>query len=255
MRTPVLLGTLALALAISLAMYSQRGTQDVNSQPTSVPSPSDMRPSPAALASEDRLEVETAPPPPDETTVETEMVEGISVRKDRNCTVKVHYLETSPGITTKAYSCEPNEVVRHPYDDYSDAVLVELSYSDAEAARILGIRKRDNHKEALQYFARAAALNNGDPAPILYYSNLYPHPTVVNGVPVKQTIHTKLVLATVAERLGANDTALQYWESQARLAFDDPQEAIADAQSGADEVLMYMRNIQLTVSGHTSIGE
>ncbi len=123
----------------------------------------------------------------------TEVVHGIRVIKDRNCTVKVHYIETSPGVTTTAYSCEPNEVRQGPYDEYSNETLAELAYSDADAAELLGIRK--------------------------------------------------------------DDTITEYWRSAIRSGLSDPEQVIQDAEAEANEILAYMREVQLTVSGHVTIAE
>lgn len=256
MRNVILLGGIAIALVLFAAASFFSEAPDIDSKLASNPASRAAEADPVVTADENQLESESSPMlPTGELDDETEMVLGIRVKKDRNCTVQVHYLETSPGLTTKAYSCEPDETVRHPYEEYSNAALAELAYSDADAARILGIRKREDHSEALTLFARAAALDAGSPDPILYYSNLYPHPTAIDGVPVKKTILTKLMLATVADRLGADSTAIRYWEEQTRIAFDDPEQAIASAQSRAQEVLAYMRSVQITVSGYSSIGE
>ena len=186
---------------------------------------------------------------------ETELVHGIAVKKDRNCSVRAHYVETSPGITAKAYSCEPDPKPAHPYESYSNQALAVLAYSDAQAARILGLRSVANHEEALQWFARAAALLDGDPEPLLFYSNLYAGSSAVNGEAVAKTHRDRLALAIAARRLDEDSGDVDFWMWQVQSHFTSPAAIIDDAEAEADRIISHIRDIQITVIGRSSTPE
>ena len=72
----------------------------------------------------------------------TEVVLGLRVRKDRNCTVELRDYVTPAGEMFSAYSCTPgNPRPEHPYAVYDDATLEAMERLGAARARIL-IRDR-----------------------------------------------------------------------------------------------------------------
>ena len=174
----------------------------------------------------------------------------------KDCTVVSRYLLREDGTTAELYSCEPNSPdAKKPYESYSNDALASLAYSDAAAAEILGMRLRDEDEDAaLSLIFRASALSNGSAAPILAFSNAYPHPSSVNDVPVLKTIYKKFVMSTVADMLGAPVNNLDYWEERVRNSSSNPERDIASLQARARKIVDEMRQIQMEVTGFSNIG-
>lgn len=101
---------------------------------------------------------------------EMETVLGMSVLKDRDCTLYEMRVQDESGETSVAYRCEPNNPKEiHPYGEYSIELLRELAYRDADAAEILGIKliQRGDESEGLQFVYRSVALGGGKSASAL----------------------------------------------------------------------------------------
>lgn len=175
---------------------------------------------------------------------------------ERDCSIVTHHLPNDDGTTSEAYSCEPVEDrAGHPYESYPSEALASLAYADAKAAEILAMRLREEDEEAaMSLVLRASALSGGDVEPILAWSNAYPQPTAIDGVPVRKTIHVKFVLSAVAELLGAETNNLPYWEEQIRRASTDPDREIVLLHERARRILDEMRQIQLDVTGSSTFG-
>jgi hypothetical protein len=74
---------------------------------------------------------------------EFEKIDGLMVRKDRNCTVTTYYIPKGDGTVIPAHACVPNTpATKHEYESYSYEALLSLAYADAKAAEILGLRIR-----------------------------------------------------------------------------------------------------------------
>ncbi len=181
---------------------------------------------------------------------------AIAGREPRNCTIVTHYLPNDDGTTTEVASCEPNEPRQeHPYASYPIEALESLAYADAKAAEILSMRLLQSDGEAAMSLAlRATALAGGDATPIVAYANAYPEPTAVNGVPVRQTVHVRYVLATVTRLLGDPRHSVPYFEAIIREHSTDPEREIAMLEVRAREMIEEMRQIQLEVTGSSTIG-
>ena len=181
---------------------------------------------------------------------------AIAERKPRNCTIVTHYLPNDDGTTTEAISCEPNEPKqRHAYASYPDEALESLAYADAKAAEILSMRLVGRDGEAAMSLAlRAAALSGGDPTPIVAYANAYPEPVAVNGVPVRKTVHVRYVLAAVTQLLGDPRHSTPYFEAIIREHSGDPERELAMLDARAQQMIEEMRQIQLEVTGSSTIG-
>ena len=182
---------------------------------------------------------------------ELEVVHGLLVQKDRNCTVTVHYLSNEDGTVTEAYSCEPNTVEpEKPYRQYSNETLLAMVYHDAEAAETLGMRLRNEDTElALSLVVRASALANGDPRPIRTFSDAYPYSYATNGIPSHKTIQVRYVLSAVQEMLGSEDHGRGFWERKVRETAEDPETAIAQFDNEAHAIIAEMQAIQREVKG------
>lgn len=184
-----------------------------------------------------------------------EVVNGLRVRKDRNCTMRLHYLPVADGTVIEAHSCVPNEPENsHPYESYSDEALESLAYSDAKAAEVLGMRlRRVDEQAAMSLFIRASALGGGRFEPLQRYSSSYPWPDEVNGIPVRKTIHVKYVLSAVAELLGDASSGNSRWKARVLELPDDPERTMAMLDRQVERIVSEMREIQINVLGATNI--
>ena len=176
--------------------------------------------------------------------------------EEPDCAIVRHYLPKPDGTSVEAVSCERDSVAEsHPYTHYPNAALESLAYSDAKAAQILGMRLIEADAAAsLSLVVRAAALSGGDPAPVLLYSNAYPHPVFIDGVPQRKTVHVKYVLAAVADLLDGDTSAPNMWEPVIREHSADPDRELAELHARARQIVAEMRRIQTDVSGTSTIG-
>ena len=183
---------------------------------------------------------------------------AVAVEKpaDPGCEMRTMYLPMGDGTVTELVQCvAQNAVEKHPYERYSNAALESLAYSDAKAAEILGVRLRDRDEaKAMSLMLRASALSGGDTAPILHYFHIYPHPHAVDGVPVPKVIRTKFVLSAVADLLGGDTFYAALWEDRVRQYSPDPDAEIAELYEQAIRIIEEMRQIELQVTGSSTIG-
>jgi hypothetical protein len=117
------------------------------------------------------------------------------------------------------------------------------------------MRLRDEDEEAaMSLIFRASALSGGNAGPILAFSNAYPHPSSIDDVPVRKTVHKKFVMSAVADMLGAPVTGLDFWEDRIREWSSDPEKEIAMLHTQARKIVDEMRQIQLDITGSSNIG-
>lgn len=174
----------------------------------------------------------------------------------RSCDIVTHYLPDGEGTATAAYSCELRDPAPpQPYESYPTAALESLAYADPEAAAVLSLRwRRSDTAAAMSMALRAAALSGGDAGPVVAFSNAYPAPTAIDDVPVRQTVHVKYVLGTVTKLLGDERHSVPYFEALIRKHSSEPDREIALLQRRANALLDEMRQVQLGVTGATTIG-
>lgn len=186
---------------------------------------------------------------------DTEVVLGISVRKDRNCRVELKDYVTTDGEMFSAYSCTPaNPVSRPIYADYDNETLAGMAYSDADAAATLGQRliSKDTHR-SYQLLVRAAALD-GKIEHLTWLADQAFGTVVVNGEPQVANLRRQYELAALAARLGDAPAKSRYFKNELiRNGIDEDQLHSLDMR--VDELLRSMRDIQLTVFGAATIGE
>ena len=175
---------------------------------------------------------------------------------DTACEIQTVYLALGDGTVKELYQCvRPNAEEKHPYERYSNAALESLAYSDAEAAEVLGVRLRERDEaQAMSLMLRASALRGGDPAPILHYVQVYPQPHAVDGEPVAKTIRTKFVLSAVADLLSGDTFYTALWEERIRQYSSDPETEITQLYEQAIRIIEEMRQIELQVTGYSTIG-
>ena len=173
-----------------------------------------------------------------------------------DCEIVTHYVPNGDGTVGEVFSCVgADDGAEHPYQSYSDATLESLAYADSKAAEVLGMRLRDSDESrAMSLILRASALSGGDKAPILLYTNSYPHPEIVDDAPVRKTVQVKFVLASVVDFLNPESNYATVWESRIRNFSTDPDTEIAMLHERALKIVEEMRQIQLEVTGTSTIG-
>ena len=192
---------------------------------------------------------------------ETEVVAGVEVRKDRDCTIEEHTIYEEDGAISVALECKPNhpEKNRHPYADYDVDTLHEMAYGDPVASEILGIRLIEGHneKEGLQFIYRAVALSSGrsmkaiDRANNTFYSAIVASsPPDWNPQPAIAQMEQAFVFDFIRKRL-ANRS-----DSYIRSKLEDVgYQNFVDLKEIAKQILAEMAQIEIDVVGSQSIKE
>jgi len=184
---------------------------------------------------------------------ETEIVMGIEVRKDRDCSVRRHYVDLGNGTVTDAYSCVPNESVADDYELYSDDELRVLSYSDARAASVLGKRLVEvDLAESRRLLLRAVALKPANLAPVMWLAaQAYSRR---GQDPASQSARANTyVLTRTAQAMGSAASVEWVLEDLARAGFDEKH--IARLEEQVRDNLRRIREIQLEVYGESLVDE
>jgi hypothetical protein len=174
---------------------------------------------------------------------------------DNSCEEVPYYFTNADGGVTMTWRClERAQQKTHPYNDYTNATLATLVYSDADAAEILGMRLRErDEKNAMRLAIRASALSGGETQAIKNYVNAYPAPTFTNGVPNPRTIHTKYVLSAVIDLLGDPASGVEAWERLVRDNSPTPERTVTYLNGKARQIVDEMRRIELDVAGQSTI--
>lgn len=185
---------------------------------------------------------------------DTEVVLGIRVRKDRNCTVQLHYIQAEDGTVKEAYSCEPHTGgAQRPYQSYDIESLGELAYGDAAAAEELGRRVAESDPTlALEMMIRASALS-ADASPVIWLAQASYSTIAVNDVPQVESMKTGYVLNELAKRLGHTSADPSHWRMLLENA-DVSNTEIDGLNRAVDGLVSRMREIQLNVIGEATIG-
>lgn len=187
---------------------------------------------------------------------DTEIVFGIRVRKDRNCTVELKDYVTPDGEMFSAHSCTPhNPGPPHPYAHYDDDTLAAMAYADATAAALLGQRLvRTDTRMSYQLLIRASALDGGDLEHIAWLSDQAFGVTAINGAPQVANMKRQYELAALVTRLGEPSHKSTYLRNELmKVGVDARQLDSLDAR--VEELFQSMRDIQRTVYGEVTIGE
>jgi hypothetical protein len=174
---------------------------------------------------------------------------------DNSCEEVPYYFTNAAGEVTMTWRClKRAQQNTHPYNDYTNATLAKLVYSDADAAEILGMRLRErDEKNAMRLAIRASALSGGETQAIKNYVNAYPAPTFTNGVPNPRTIHTKYVLSAVIDLLGDPESGVEAWERLVRENSPTPERTVTYLNSKATQIVDEMRRIEHDVAGQSTI--
>lgn len=176
--------------------------------------------------------------------------------QDGGCEIVTRYIANGDGTVRELLACERlNPKQKHPYESYSNEALEALAYADAKAAEVLGIRLRDRDlAKSMSLMIRASALQGGDSTPIVQLFNMYPQAHEVDGAPVAQAIRAKFVLSAVVDLLSSDTFYAGEWEEKVRRYSSDPEAEIALLYQQAIQIIEEMRQIELEVTGSSTIG-
>jgi hypothetical protein len=162
------------------------------------------------------------------------------------CPITIEYLDAADGSIARVAACrQADRPSVHPYEQYPEHALASLAYADAKAAEVLGMRLRERDPSAaLRLIVRSSALAGGDIAPIRRYSNAFPQPVAVDGVPIPETVRTKFVLAAVAEILGDGNSGRADWESVIRRHSSDADTEISLLNARTHRIMAEMQRVR-----------
>ncbi|MDJ0918563.1 MAG: hypothetical protein QNJ05_12415 [Woeseiaceae bacterium] len=184
---------------------------------------------------------------------ETEIVMGLRVRKDRNCTVRQHMVDLGNGLVTDAYSCDPPDI-EEPFAGHSDADLWVLSYSDAAAAEALGKRLLFQQQEgaANELMLRAVALQPDNVQPLLYLMSQTG--SLRGDAPgARSAVGKAYIITRTAGHFDPSVTTR--WLQEDLVDYRFMPEDIERLDKIVDGNLERMRKVQIEVFGESRIGE
>ena len=184
---------------------------------------------------------------------ETEIVMGIEVRKDRECTVQRHYVDLGNGTVTDAYSCAPSEPIADAYEHYSDEELRVLAYSDARAASVLGKRLVEvDLDESRRLLLRAVALKPTNLDPVMW---LAAQAYSLRGTsPAAQSARANTyVLTRTAQAMGSGASIDWVLADLEQAGFNERD--LAELEEQVRDNLRRIREIQLEVYGESVVDE
>ena len=171
-----------------------------DSTPERVPTAASVTPAEAEASSETKSDNDSG----------VEIVHGMRVRKDRDCTIEPRYFDLGEGTVLTAHVCVPNGLPEPEfYDIYDDATLAKMAYSDAGAAEELGRRVSEQDPErARALILRSVALRPENTLPVLWLADQNYSMLSKNGEPAFKQMQEKYLLTRVAEELGSVDAAM-----------------------------------------------
>lgn len=186
---------------------------------------------------------------------EFEIVHGIQVRKDRNCTLERRYIDVGDGTVIEGFSCTPNQPAEPgAYEEYDNATLAGMSYSDSLAAEILGKRLADiDPGRARMLLMRSVALRPQITNPILWLASVNYSLVATNGEPAIHEMSQNYLLARVAEELGTIGAAASIRSHLSGAGLEDEDFLKLEKEVIID--LIQIRDIQLEVRGHSELTE
>ena len=253
MKTKLTILLIASVVASLVVMRSQdpSTTPAPKALPTEAPATS-----PVAVATRNQPEAGSVADPDTVTETrepETEIVMGIEVRKDRECSVQRHYVDLGNGTVTDAYSCVPNEKVTDAYEHYSDEELRVLAYSDARAASVLGKRLVEvDLDESRRLLLRAVALKPANLDPVMWLAaQAY---SLRGASPAAQDARANTyVLTRTAQAMGSGAGIEWVLADLERAGFSERD--LAELEEQVRENLQRIREIQLEVYGESVVDE
>jgi len=185
--------------------------------------------------------------------IETEVVHGLEVRKDRNCTVEQRYIDIGDGNVIEAYSCTPNQPPEPgEYDHYDDATLTTMAYSDPVAAEVLGKRLADSDPVSARILLiRSVALRPQNTDPIQWLASAYYGLVAENGEPALREMSENYLLQRIAEELGTSGATDAIKLHLTRAGFGEQD--FLEMEEAVRVDLNEIRAIQVEVTGSSDL--
>ena len=172
-----------------------------------------------------------------------------------DCVQVAHHWVTDDGTAIFPYRCADAADQPHPYEAYSDDTLEVMAYSDAEAARLLGLRiYADDPQEAFQWTLRSAALTNSS-VPLQNFANAFAPPLRIGDQAILKNYRESFIIAVVADAVGPDTENVARMEPLMREVFPNPDEIMERLRPIAIAHIERMRDIQRDVTGTVSIAE
>ncbi len=148
------------------------------------------------------------------------------------------------------FSCNPSA-----YEDYSIEALESLAYGDADAASVLAHRLRhSDYPRALRLALRSVALSGGDVSTVVS-ATLWRSLQDENGEPSVAGFAQAYVLHSLIRRIRNSTTNIPVsFELNIRKLSDDPDALLDDLDDVVERLLEDVRQIELEVTGGSTIG-
>ncbi len=148
------------------------------------------------------------------------------------------------------FSCNPSA-----YEDYSTEALESLAYGDADAASVLAHRLRhSDYPRALRLALRSVALSGGDVSTVVS-ATLWRPLQDENGEPSGAGFAQAYVLHSLIKRIRNSTTNIPVsFELNIRKLSDDPDALLDDLDDVVEQLLEDVRQIELEVTGGSTIG-
>lgn len=189
-----------------------------------------------------------------------DIVHGIKVRKDRNCTVEVeHRFDPETGNTRKIFSCIPDSPPQiDPYTTYDSDVLAGMAYGDAHAAEVLGLRllrSPDPEIEAMgmEYLLRSVALSNDTRGIALAVNNRY-NSLQRNDTMNLDNIKRLVTLSHISNTVSPGTMSSAAYQKILRN-FGVSDNEISALLDNGNRILENMAHVQSQVTGNNHIRE
>jgi len=248
MKLNILLPLLAIAAVAAFAFYIQQPIGFEETLPPAI-STSDG----STTDQETLVQEELATASNTLSEIETEVVHGIKVRKDRNCTVEQRYIDIGDGNVIEAYSCTPNQPPEPgDYDHYDDATLTTMAYSDPVAAEVLGKRLADSDPVSARILLiRSVALRPQNTDPIQWLASAYYGLVAENGEPALREMSENYLLQRIAEELGTSGATDAIRLHLTRAGFREKD--FLEMEEAVRVDLNEIRAIQVEVTGSSDL--
>lgn len=215
---------------------------------------------PQSAAPSDRPANHNQPDLDNPQATEMELVQGIYVRKDRNCSVEVdERFDPDTGNLRRLYACTPNSLPEpDPYTAYDSQVLAGMAYGDARAAEVLGVRlltseNPTTQSAGLNYLLRSAALANHTRPIALAVNNRY-NDFASNGTLHLDNIKRLVTLSHISNVITPNSMSGAVYQNILRES-GVSEEEIARLITAGNQALERMADIQTQVTGNTQLRE
>lgn len=184
----------------------------------------------------------------------TEMVFGLSVQKDRTCTLVERYIEQDDGSLMRGVDCIPAEKPSGPYELLSDETLMEMTYAEAGAAAELAKRWAYDHPEEARMLAlRAVALDSSNVKPIETLAwDQYSQDYDENGIATEFVQETYVLLRTAEVIKGGSMLDVDH-SRDLLLKAGYTDEQMAGLEQRVDMEVSFIQNTQIEMTGATNI--